>query len=144
MAVLVLVLVLAGCNLSNTPQATPSPTPALPTVQFLYPANESTVTEGTDMEIQIMAADTGIGVARVELYVDDELVNEHGPDISAAVPTFTVLMNWLASGQGRHSLTAIAYRPDGVQSDEARVLVNVLPPDGDLMALTAQPTATTP
>jgi hypothetical protein len=49
-------------------------------------------------------------------------------------------MNWLAQGQGRHALTAIAYRPDGTQSDPATILVNVLPPDGDMTALNPPPT----
>ena len=75
--------------------------------------------------------------------MDEALINERGPDISAAVPLFTVNMNWLAQGQGRHTLSAIAYRPDGTSSDVETILVNVLPPDGDLSALTPQPTAST-
>ena len=67
---------------------------------------------------------------------------EVSPDISAAVPLFTVRMNWLAQGQGRHTLSAIAYRPDGTASDMETILVNVLPPDSDLTALTPQPAET--
>jgi hypothetical protein len=112
----------------------------MPKVEFLYPANEATVVEGTDLDIELLASDEGIGIARVEFLVDEEVLNERGPDVSAAVPLFTVRMNWLAQGQGRHTLSAIAYRPDGTASDIETILVNVLPPNGDLTALTAQPT----
>lgn len=132
---LICVLLLAACNLSAEKPPTPTPPPDIPTVQFLFPANEATVVEGTDLQIDLVGSDTGIGVARIELLVDDTLVNERGPDISAAVPVFTVRMNWLAQGVGRHTLTAIAYRPDNTQSDPVTILVNVLPPDGDLTAL---------
>jgi hypothetical protein len=125
-----LAFMLSACNLSNEPQPTPIPTPNIPTVQFLFPVNESTVLEGTEIDIEIVAADTGIGISKVEFYVDDTLINERGPDISAAVPTFTVQMNWLAQGAGRHVFMAIAYRADGTQSDPTTLLVNVLTPTG--------------
>lgn len=138
-----ILLVVSGCNLTNEPEPTATATPPMPEIQFLFPANEATVVEGTDLDIELLASDEGIGIARVEFLVDETLINERGPDISAAVPLFTVNMNWLAQGQGRHTLSAIAYRPDGTASDMETILVNVLPPDGDLSALTPQPTAST-
>lgn len=134
-----LALLIAGCNLTTEAVSTPTPPPPMPEVRFLFPANESTVVEGADLQIDLVASDEGIGIAKIELLVDEQLVNERGPDISAAVPVFTVRMNWLAQGQGRHQMTAIAYRPDGTASDPEIILVNVLPPDGDLTALTPQP-----
>lgn len=139
-----ILLLVAGCNLTNEPQPTATLPPPMPEVQFLFPANEATVVEGTDLDIELLASDEGIGIARVEFLVDDEVMNERGPDISAAVPLFTVRMNWLAQGQGRHTLSAVAYRPDGTASDIETILVNVLPPDGDLTALTPQPTTASP
>jgi len=137
---LLLLFILAGCNLTLAKDiVTPTPPPPMPEVRFLYPANESTVVEGTDLQIDLVASDEGIGIARVELLVDEQPINERGPEVSAAVPVFTVRMNWLAQGQGRHQLTAIAYRPDNTASDPATILVNVLPPNGDLTALTPQP-----
>lgn len=136
-----ILLVVAGCNLTNEPEPTATPAPPMPEVQFLFPANEATVVEGTDLDIELLASDEGIGIARVEFMVDEVVINERGPEISAAVPLFTVRMNWLAQGQGRHTLSAIAYRPDGAASDIETILVNVLPPNGDLTALTPQPTA---
>lgn len=137
-----LLLLVAGCNLTNEPQPTPTAPPPMPEIEFLFPANEATVVEGTDLDIELLASDEGIGIARVEFLVDEAVINERGPDISAAVPLFTVRMNWLAQGQGRHTLSAIAYRPDGTASDMETILVNVLPPDSDLTALTPQPAET--
>jgi hypothetical protein len=124
---MLLLTVLSACNLSTSPPGTPTPDLNIPLVQITFPANDANVIEGTDLRIEIAASDeAGDGIARVELRVDDTLVNERGPDISSAVPVFTVNMNWLAQGLGRHAITAIAYRTDGVQSDETTIVVNVL------------------
>jgi len=129
MVIILAALSLSACNLSNQP-ATAVPTPDLPRVQFQSPVNESTVYEGTDLDIQILAEDSGIGIAHVELLADEQHVQDARPEISAAVPVFTVDMNWLAEGIGRHSLTAIAYRPDDTPSDPAIIIIQVVPATG--------------
>lgn len=121
---------LVGCTLLRQGAATPFPTPDLPQARFLAPPNNATVVEGGQLDIEILAIDSGAGVARVELRVDDNKIQEGKPQVSASVPTFTVKMNWLAQGVGQHPLTAIAYRMDGTQSDPATILVQVLPRDG--------------
>ncbi|MCL4247820.1 MAG: hypothetical protein KJ065_06705 [Anaerolineae bacterium] len=124
-------LLLNACNLSTT---APEPTPEriVPTVEFLYPTNASLVIEGTDVQIELLAQDpNGVGVARVELYVDDVPHQEGAPQVSAAVTVFTVDMNWLAEGVGLHALSAIAYRPDGTASDATTISLQVVPSDGD-------------
>lgn len=136
-ALLLTVMALAACNLSNQPPPTATPAPVIPVVQFVSPANNSTVIQGTDLEFELAASDKGIGIAKVELRVDDAKINERGPEVSSAVPVFTVRMNWLAQGLGRHAVSAIAYRPDGTQSDVATMVINVLP--GDTPAPTAAP-----
>jgi hypothetical protein len=123
--VLLLIVVLAACNLTTT-TPTPVPTPDLPTVEFLEPPNNSKVFEGVDMSLDIVARDPGAGVARVELFVDGELINDARPEDSAAVPVLRAEMNWLAEGPGLHALTAIAYRLDGTRSDEALLTVEVV------------------
>jgi hypothetical protein len=128
-ALLVAALALAACNLSTQPPATATPAPVIPEVHFVSPPNNSTVIQGTDLEFELAASDKGIGIAKIELRVDDQKVNEKGPEVSSAVPVFTVRMNWLAQGLGRHAVTAIAYRPDGTQSDVATLVINVLPGD---------------
>jgi Bacterial Ig domain len=125
---LLLALVLAGCNLSSiTPTATPAPD--IPQVEFQFPANNSVVVEGTDVQIQLLAQDPrGVGVARVELRVDDMFLQEGSPVASAAVTVFTIDMNWLAEGVGGHALSAVAYRPDGTMSEFATIRLQVIAP----------------
>lgn len=121
-------LLVTGCNLrAGNATNTPLPTPDIPRIQFTYPDNNSTVLENTDMQIDLLAEDSGAGVARVELLIDDLKANEARPEVSNEVPTFTVRMNWVTKGAGIHSLTAIAYRLDGVASAPTTILVQVLP-----------------
>jgi len=118
----------AACNLQvGTP--TPFPTPDVPSIQFQAPANNDNFVEGTDLTIALMAQDAGVGVARIELLVDDLPYRDASPETSGAVPIFTVNMNWLTEGVGYHSLTAIAYRPDGSASRPETIIIQVTAPD---------------
>lgn len=124
-AILLLCGLLAACNLQSSPN-TPPPTPDIPTVQFQFPPNNSSVIEGVDLTIELVAQDGGAGVSRVELLIDDQPHQEAKPEVNITVPTFTVTMNWLAQGLGSHSLTAIAYRTDGTASDAEVIIVDVV------------------
>lgn len=121
------VLVTAACTLLPGELPVPSPTPDLPRIEFRFPVNDSAVYEGTDLQLELAAYDPGQGVARIELYIDDQPLNGESPLEAETVPVFTVTMNWLAQSPGRHVLTAIAHRANGQQSDPAVLLVNVLP-----------------
>ncbi len=125
---LALVLLLTACNLQMG-EPTPFPTPHAPQIRFEEPANNADVFEGDEVEFLIVAEDTGEGIARVELLVDDQLIDQSTPEVSAAVPVFTVRMNWQAAGRGFHSVTAIAYRPDGIGSRPVTINVMVNHPD---------------
>ena len=122
---IVVALALAACNLQ---QGTPTllPTADAPAVEFLSPVNGSSVFAGTDLTIELVARDAGAGVARLQLWIDDLPHQEGAPVENTAVPTFTVTMNWLAEGIGFHSLTAIAYRPDGTASPPTIISVQVV------------------
>ena len=116
---------ISGCNLQRG-EPTAIPTPNLPTVTFSFPLDGSAINEGTDLAIEIVARDDTAGVARVELLLDD-LPHEEGAPLDAnAVPVFTVRFNWVAQQAGLHSLTAIAYRPDGTASTPTTIRINVL------------------
>ena len=96
-------------------------------MEFSFPLNNSTVIEGSELTMELLATDTGAGVAQVELLADDLPHQEARPQVGYAVPAFTVTMNWLARGVGRHSFTATAYRADGTASPPAVIVVEVLP-----------------
>ncbi len=121
------VILLSACHIrTNNATNTPYPTPDIPRVSFLFPENKSTVLEGADLNIQILAEDSGAGVARVELLVDDLSAGEAKPEVSSAVPVFNAILHWTAQGIGKHSLTVTAYREDGTSSAPSVILVEVV------------------
>lgn len=126
---LALMLILAGCNLgaSATMTETPAPTPDIPQVEILSPPNNRQVLEEVVFEIDIVARDSTSGVARIELLVDGEVINEATPPDNPTENVFRVIMNWRARGEGRHIIEAIAYRADDTPSDAATINVEVLP-----------------
>lgn len=125
---MVMALPLTGCNLrQGNATNTAFPTPDIPRVQFLFPENNSTVLEGTDLSVNLLAEDNGIGVASVQLLVDDTVQGEGKPEVAQAVPTFTVTLHWIATGVGKHALVAYAFRPDGTPSAPVTIIVEVLP-----------------
>ena len=117
-----LLVLLVGCTLESTPV----PTPDLPRVQFIAPANNSRVVNNTDLTIDLFAQDSTIGIAKIELYADGTLVKEASLPNYDVQTDFRVQVNWLASGLGFHALSAIAYRPDGTRSDETFLSIEVV------------------
>ena len=122
-------LLLAACNLrqANSPTETPYPTPDIPRIRFTFPDNNSSVIEGTDLGIQLLAEDSGSGIAKVQLLVDDAPQGEGKPEVAPSVPAFSAKIHWIAKGVGMHSLTAIAFREDGQGSAPATLVLNVIP-----------------
>lgn len=120
--------VLLGALACNLVQGTPAPTPApaIPQITILDPPNNRQVIEGVDFPIDIVARDESVGVARVELYVDGELINTATPFYNITEPIFRVEMNWLARGVGLHVIEVVAYRQDGTPSDPFLITIEVL------------------
>lgn len=121
-----LLVILAACNLTGAPVPTEiPPTPDLPRVEFIFPENNATVFEGTDLTVDLVARDETQGVATIVFFVDGNEV-QTGDQPDGGIDVFRVNMNWVAEGVGVHSLSAIAYRPDGTPSDETTILVEVV------------------
>jgi hypothetical protein len=117
---------LAGCNLVRAADA-PVNTPSL-SVAFQEPANMTQVRAGDEVQLLLLAEDRGgAGVARVDLLVDDRPHQQGTPEVSGAVPVFTVQMRWRPTQPGLHSLTAVAYREDGTASAPATIVLEVVP-----------------
>ncbi|KXK15787.1 MAG: hypothetical protein UZ15_CFX003002787 [Chloroflexi bacterium OLB15] len=124
LATLCLILVSAGCNLSYNTTPTPSPF----SIRFQSPAADSVIAEQTPLEIILVAEDSiGTGIARVDLLLDDMLYQQGTPVDAAAVPVFSVKMNWTAQGLGLHALSAIAYREDGTATSPTTIRLLVGP-----------------
>jgi hypothetical protein len=129
-SLLALLALLPACTLIG-PEVPLTPTPDLPSIQFQYPANNAQVFINTDLNIELVARDNTGGISRVELYVgplaEGEPLQTIRPVDAESVPVFTVTANWLARPVGATSLTAVAYRADGVRSDETTILIDVIP-----------------
>ncbi len=124
LAALGLIVISAGCNLSYNTTPTPNPF----SVRFQSPATDSLIPEQTSLEIILVAEDTaGSGIARVDLLLDDILYQQGTPVDAAAVPIFSVKMNWTAQGLGLHALSATAYREDGTATSPATIRLLVGP-----------------
>jgi hypothetical protein len=118
------IMLVAGCNL-GTPQQTPVPTPDIPTIQILSPPNNAQVIDSTDFDIDILAIDDSQGIHKIELYVDEMLINDTIAT-DGALPQYRVTMNWLAQREGLHVVSVVAFRADGTRSDETRITIKVL------------------
>jgi hypothetical protein len=125
---LLFALALTGCNLEEPATPTPVVTPDIPTVEFVYPERDARVVEGAELKIDLVARDSTIGVRRIELYLNGQLLNTAEPPNAPTELVFRVEMNWFANGIARHVLSAIAYRPDGTRSDETFLDIEVVAP----------------
>jgi hypothetical protein len=126
---LVLSLLLAGCNLVNQAEITAEPTVDIPTIEIRDPSNNRQIVEGTEFSFDIVAQDSGAGVSKIVLRIDDTQIGEAFPLEAEEVPIFRVSINWLAQGQGNHFVEAIAFRLDGTESVAATIVIEVI--DGE-------------
>ncbi len=119
---------LAACNLAGpaTPSPPPSPAPAMPQAQILAPPHNQQVIEGVIFDIEILASDS-VGIDRVELYVDERLLQSSESE-SGAEGHYRVTMNWFAKGIGWHKFSVIAYREDETPSHPHTIALEVIPP----------------
>ncbi len=123
--VLCCLCLLSACNLGKPKQTpSPSPAPSAPRVEILSPPHNQKVVEGVIFDIQILAADT-VGIARVELYVDEQLAQSSHSE-SGRETQYRVAMNWYARGIGWHKFSAIAYREDGTASPPHTIALEVI------------------
>lgn len=123
-----LILLLAGCNLNAPGEPTPSPTPSIPSVEFISPSEGDRVVEGFDMTIDLVGRDDtpGAGVARIEVRLNGQRLQEATPENDIPVAVFRVETNWITEGVGKHVLSAIAYRRDGTASNERFITIEVV------------------
>ncbi len=122
------VMVFSACNLSAPAPPTPLPTAtsAVPLVQILYPPHNQRVVEGIIFDIDILASDPAAGIQRIELYVDEELLQSSETETQHQ-QSYRIATNWLAKGIGWHKFSAIAYRADGTASHPHIIALEVVP-----------------
>jgi hypothetical protein len=124
---LIALLLLALCSACTLEKQEIEPTPVLPQVKFTEPENGRQVFEGVNVTVEIEASDELVGIAKLEFYADDQLLQESSIPNYQVEPVYVVQMSWRAEGIGHHFLTAIAYRPDGTPSNMAALDLEVIP-----------------
>ena len=133
---LLLLLFLAGCRsaapeIASTASASPvasetsTPTPENPpSVVIDTPPSNSIFGVGERVIVQSTAND-GIGIARIELLVNGEVVRVDQVPEGKPQPQFSLLQPWEPTNAGEHTLRVIAYRADGTASEPATIVIVV-------------------
>jgi hypothetical protein len=169
-----LTIVVVGCSLSlrgagnpiGAPNGTPTPFAAggPPTVVIASPATGATGATGQTITFDVRGSDSWpVGVARLELFADETLVDRALTPGGANKASFGAILEWTPMAPGSYQLSAVAYRADGTASQPAVVtllitgavisplpsatLVPLITPSASLIATfspipTAPPTAT--
>ncbi len=117
------VWVLSACNLSSTgPQSAPTPTGAAsgkPSVTILSPQDGAEVIINEQILVSASASDS-VGVTRVQLFVDDQIVKTVSSETPGGDPNLNVLLDYTPDKTGDLTLQVIAYR-GAVASDTAEI-----------------------
>jgi Big-like domain-containing protein len=131
----VLIVAVVGCTLSLRGAANPggtfgTPTPLTaggpPRVEIASPATGSSGSVGHSIDVDVRGSDPyPFGVGRLELFIDDKLVDRVVVGGGAARQDFAAILSWVPLGPGTYTLSAYAYRLDGAVSDPAEVIVIV-------------------
>jgi hypothetical protein len=123
--IMFLLLALVGCNLAVEP---PLPTPDVPLLEFHSPPTEARVIEGATLGFDISARDSTVGIEKIIFFIDGSVVQEALIGNYEVRPLFRVNIEWTAQAIGWHDVSAIAYRPDGTQSREEHISIEVIAP----------------
>jgi len=135
LVLLTCVLALPACT---QPDQTGTPSAGgKPMVSIVAPAAGTPVTPGETVTIQALAEDAQ-GVARVELWVDNRLIEAQ--DLAQPTPTYQVTFTWMVTTPGRHAWLVRVYNTAGMSSDSALVSVQVAP--AGTATVVARPSAT--
>ncbi len=121
------VWVLSACNLSSTgPQSAPTPTGAAsgkPVVTIQSPQDGAEVVVNEQILVSANASDA-VGVTRVQLFADDQIVKTVSSETPGGDPNLNVLLDYTPNKTGTLTLQVIAYR-GAVASDPAEITVTV-------------------
>jgi len=147
LALIVVVLILAGVTAYFLTQESEPPVTQLPTVVITAPANGSQHQLNLPVTVQTTASDPS-GVIRIELWVDGAKTAEAVSPASQGQPTLTASLQWVPLIPGSHTLEIRAYNVQERVNEPVSVLVNAVgnsPTNTPTVTVTPEPpTATVP
>ncbi len=130
LVIVMLALAALACNLPflGEDEQSPAVAPAAsaPVAEIRVPVNGMTFAEGTTVVIQVVGTDTGAGVSRIDLLVDDLPAGSSNAPTVTGQAAYIANFNWVAQGVGAHSISANALRQDGTSSTPVVISVNVI------------------
>ncbi len=138
--------ILAACDLIASPDTEDDTSfEGAPEVIIASPLNGDTYQEGVGINILLRVDNAGPDIARIAIEVDGQIIGEAILPNPNGDPSFTVNNGWPATGEGAHTITAVASRSDGTVSEEASVSINVVaaaisPSDDDVATDIPTPT----
>jgi len=137
LALLASLLLISACTLTTQPAPSPEPidpppsdTSNRPVVTISNPAEGAQLVTGQQIFVAARAVDT-VGVTRVQLIANNQIVKTVSSETGAGNRSFDVLLDYTPRTPGALNLQVVAYR-NALASDPAQVNVTVS---------TAQPTA---
>ena len=141
-SVIALLLGTAGCNLNTPVDGGVQSFSGAPSVRIIAPLPNATYRENVNVPIQAQVSNAGPDIDRVEVSVDDTIVQTFAEPNNGGAPTFGVTHTWSASGAGTHTIDVVAFRADGSSSSSAAVTITVVT-QGAIEQASATPARTT-
>lgn len=120
----------AGCSLSAAPRTDNQSVTGAPVVRIVSPIPNATYLEGVSVNVQALITNAGEDIARVEVAVDDVIIDSAANPNAAGALSFSITRSWTAAGPGAHSASVTAFRADGTASDPANVSFTVVATSG--------------
>jgi uncharacterized protein YraI len=99
----------------------------IPTITVSAPTDQAVLEAGTVTQVNVVASDDR-AIARIELYVDNSLVESRVAPAGAALTTMSEVFTWSAAMLGPHSLQARVYDGAGQMAASRIVAVQVQMP----------------
>src|SRR5688572_25569950 len=119
------VLIAAACTLNQGPDnQTVSGGP--PVVRLTSPLPNATYLEGVAVNIQAYVSNAGPDIDRVEVTVDNAIVQKMPSPNPSGAPVFSLTYSWSASGVGPHRVGVTAFRASGAASQPATETFTVI------------------
>jgi hypothetical protein len=127
---LMMALIFTGCSLSapaggdtNAEQTTFDGSPI---VRIFSPLPNQTFLEGTTVNVQARIENAGSDIAKVSIFLNDDVVGEQVNPNGIGASNFSVTIDLPISNQGQYEIAVIAERGDGTTSDREAVSVSVI------------------
>jgi uncharacterized protein YgiM (DUF1202 family) len=127
-----------SCGGDGETEPTVPPGGQLPTVVINQPADQALIPAGQAIDVQVVASHDQ-SVSRIELYIDNSLVESRMAPAGSALTTVQEVFRWSASIVGRHTLQARAYDATGQMGASPIIAVDVQVPGAPTSA-PVQPT----